>query len=110
MMEAYRTAYVYVRDTFAGTLKETDAGYSFVYDSEYLAGEASTAVSLTLPMQAEEYTSKTLLPFFDGLIPEGWLLNIVTENWKIEPKDRFGLLLVACKDSIGNVRIKEVRE
>jgi len=110
MMEAYRTAYVYVRDTFAGTLKETDAGYSFVYDSEYLAGEASTAVSLTLPMQAEEYTSKTLFPFFDGLIPEGWLLNIVTENWKIEPKDRFGLLLVACKDPIGNVRIKEVRE
>ncbi|MBQ5390357.1 MAG: HipA N-terminal domain-containing protein [Clostridia bacterium] len=109
-MEAYRTAYVYVRDTFAGTLKETDAGYSFVYDSEYLAGEASTAVSLTLPMQAEEYTSKTLFPFFDGLIPEGWLLNIVTENWKIEPKDRFGLLLVACKDPIGNVRIKEVRE
>ena len=110
MMEAYRTAYVYVRDTFAGTLKETDAGYSFVYDSEYFAGEASTAVSLTLPMQAEEYTSKTLFPFFDGLIPEGWLLNIVTENWKIEPKDRFGLLLVACKDPIGNVRIKEVRE
>ena len=110
MMEAYRTAYVYVRDTFAGTLKETDAGYSFVYDSEYLAGEASTAVSLTLPMQAEEYTSKTLFPFFDGLIPEGWLLNIVTENWKIEPKDRFGLLLVACKDPIGNVRSKEVRE
>ena len=110
MMEAYRTAYVYVRDTFAGALKETDAGYSFVYDSEYLAGEASTAVSLTLPMQAEEYTSKTLFPFFDGLIPEGWLLNIVTENWKIEPKDRFGLLLVACKDPIGNVRIKEVRE
>ena len=109
-MEAYRTAYVYVRDTFAGTLKETDAGYSFVYDSEYLAGEVSTAVSLTLPMQAEEYTSKTLFPFFDGLIPEGWLLNIVTENWKIEPKDRFGLLLVACKDPIGNVRIKEVRE
>ena len=109
-MEAYRTAYVYVRDTFAGTLKETDAGYSFVYDSEYLAGEASTAVSLTLPMQAEEYTSKTMFPFFDGLIPEGWLLNIVTENWKIEPKDRFGLLLVACKDPIGNVRIKEVRE
>ena len=110
MMEAYRNAYVYVRDTFAGTLKETDAGYSFVYDSEYLTGETATAVSLTLPMQAEEYTSKTMFPFFDGLIPEGWLLNIVTENWKIEPKDRFGLLLVACKDPIGNVRIKEVRE
>ncbi len=109
-MEAYRTAYVYVRDTFAGTLKETDSGYSFLYDSEYLSNQNATAVSLTLPMQYEEYTSKTLFAFFDGLIPEGWLLDLVSHNWKINRKDRFGLLLVACKDPIGNVRIKEVRE
>ena len=109
-MEAYRTAYVYVRDTFAGILKETDTGYSFRYDRDYLEKVDSTPVSLTLPMQKEEYTSRILFPFFDGLIPEGWLLNIVSENWKISTKDRFGLLLVACKDPIGNVRIKEVRE
>ena len=109
-MEAYRTAYVYVRDTFAGTLKETDSGYSFIYDNNYLANKNSTAVSLTLPMQIEEYTSKTLFSFFDGLIPEGWLLGVVSNNWKIDRKDRFGLLLVACKDPIGNVQIKEVRE
>lgn len=109
-MEAYRTAYVYVRETFAGTLKETDYGYSFLYDSEYLTREDASAVSLTLPMQAEEYTSKTLFAFFDGLIPEGWLLNVVSHNWKIDVRDRFGLLLVACKDPIGNVCIKGVRE
>lgn len=109
-MEAYRTAYVYVRDTFAGTLKETDSGYSFIYDSEYLMNDKSSAVSLTLPMRAEEYTQKTLFSFFDGLIPEGWLLNVVSHNWKINMRDRFGLLLVACKDPIGNVCIKEVRE
>ncbi len=45
-MEAYRTAYVYVRNTFAGTLKETDSGYSFIYDAEYIAKANSTAVSL----------------------------------------------------------------
>ena len=109
-MEAYRTAYVYVRDTFAGTLKETDSGYSFLYDSNYLESENPSAVSLTLPMQKQEYTSKTHFSFFDGLIPEGWLLNIVSHNWKIDRKDRFGLLLVACKDPIGNVRIKEAKE
>ena len=109
-MEAYRTAYVYVRDTFAGVLKETDSGYSFIYDNEYLSSENSTAISLTLPMQKEEYTSKTLFSFFDGLIPEGWLLDIVSNNWKIDRKDRFGLLLVACKDPIGNVCIKEAKE
>ena len=109
-MEAYRTAYVYVRDTFAGTLKETDSGYSFSYDSEYLMQSGASAVTLTLPMRAEEYTSKTLFSFFDGLIPEGWLLNVVSRNWKVDTRDRFGLLLVACKDPIGNVCIKEVRE
>lgn len=109
-MGTYRTAYVYVRNTLAGVLKETDAGYSFVYDKEYISKENPSAVSLTLPIQEEEYTSKTLFSFFDGLIPEGWLLNVVTNNWKIDRNDRFGLLLVACKDPIGNVSIKGAEE
>lgn len=103
--ESYRTAYVYVSNHFAGVLKERDDGYSFLYDEDYLTDEKSTPVSLTLKLQKEEHFSKTLFPFFDGLIPEGWLLNIVTRNWKIDPEDRFGLLLVACKDCIGNVSI-----
>lgn len=106
--ESYRTAYVYAYNQFAGILKETENGYSFVYDSDYLK-ENPFAVSLTLPLQKEEFFSKTLFAFFDGLIPEGWLLDIVTKNWKLDPKDRFGLLLVACKDCIGNVSIRSER-
>ena len=67
-------------------------------------------MSLTLPLRAEAYESNTLFPFFDGLIPEGWLLNVVTHNWKLDRKDRFGLLLVACRDTIGNVTVREVVE
>lgn len=106
-MSAFRTAYVYVRNVFAGLLCETDEGYSFAYDSDYLKIDGASAVSLTLPLSEEIYTSKTLFSFFDGLIPEGWLLDIVTRNWKIDYKDRFGILLVACKDAIGNVSIRE---
>ena len=106
-MEAFRTAYVYVRNVFAGTLAETDYGYSFSYDNNYLKSDSAAAVSLTLPLSYEPYHSRTLFPFFDGLIPEGWLLNIVSRNWKIDTKDRFGLLLVACKDAVGNVSITE---
>lgn len=109
MMDSFRTAYIYVRNTFAGELKETDVGYSFTYDSNYLADDNVSQVSLTLPLQAESYTSNTLFSFFDGLIPEGWLLGIVSRNWKINVTDRFGLLLVACKDSIGNVSVREER-
>ena len=106
-MEGFRTAYVYVRNVFAGTLKETDVGYSFIYDSEYLASGSAASVSLTLTLTDEPYFSHTLFSFFDGLIPEGWLLGVVSRNWKIDPNDRFGLLLIACKDSIGNVSISE---
>ena len=105
-MEVFRTAYIYVRNLFAGTLCETDEGYAFTYDEHYLESENASAVSLTLPLTHEVYTSKILFPFFDGLIPEGWLLGVVSRNWKINQKDRFGLLLSACRDCIGDVYIR----
>ena len=107
-MNMLRQAGVYVRDRFAGLIQETDEGYCFSYDRAYLAEKNASAVSLTLPLQAEPYVSRTLFPFFDGLIPEGWLLNVVSRNWKIDQKDRFGLLMVACHDCIGSVSIREV--
>lgn len=109
-MDAFRKAYVYVRNIFAGVLSETDSGYRFAYDEDYLRSENASPVSLTLPLRDEPYDSGTLFPFFDGLIPEGWLLGVVSRNWKIDTKDRFGLLLVACKDGIGNVSIAEEKK
>ena len=68
--------------------------------------EDAVAVSLTLPLRQEPYETTILFPFFDGLIPEGWLLGVVSRNWKINQKDRFGLLLSACRDCIGDVCIR----
>ena len=107
MDREFRTAFVYVRDSFAGALRETDAGYEFQYDADYLSNPDAPGVSLTLPRQEAAFFSRTLFAFFDGLIPEGWLLNLVAHNWKIDQRDRFGLLLVACKDCIGAVSIRE---
>lgn len=106
MKNIFRTADVYVYNNVAGKLSETDEGYSFSYDETYIKA-SNHPVSLTLPIRKEPYKSKTLFSFFDGLIPEGWLLDIVSRNWKIDLKDRFALLLVACKDPIGNVSIRE---
>lgn len=97
-------------DNLAGTLKETSDGYSFVYDGQYLAGIEVKAVSRTLPISPTEYKSKTLFPFFDGLIPEGWLLEVAERNWKLDRRDRMGLLLACCKDCIGAVSIVEMEK
>lgn len=100
-----RKAQVFYQDQSAGLLSENEEGYSFVYESQYLENSNSKPVSLTLPLQKDAFESKILFPFFDGLIPEGWLLNIALDNWKINPRDRFGLLLSMCRDCIGCISI-----
>jgi serine/threonine-protein kinase HipA len=100
-----RKAKVLFHDEYAGELAETDSGYVFSYDSGYIANGKSSPISKTLPVNAKPYTSKVLFPFFDGLIPEGWLLDIAIDNWKINGRDRFGLLLACCKNTIGAVSI-----
>lgn len=101
-----KQAKIYIYDTLAGVLTEDENGYQFVYDSDYLANEKSEAISLTFPLTDKPYVSNVLHPFFDGLIPEGWLLDIAVENWKINNRDRMSLLLVCCKDCIGAVSVQ----
>lgn len=105
-----KQANVYVGNNLAGVLSEDDLGYEFRYDSDYLKSEGAEAVSLTLPLSAKPYRDKVLFPFFDGLIPEGWLLDIAEQSWKISARDRFSLLLACCKDCIGNVSVIPVNE
>ena len=94
----------------AGILKETDEGYEFSYNEEYLADVASAPVSLTLPLTDKPYQSTVLFPFFDGLIPEGWLLDVALRNTDISELDRFSLLLLCCKDCIGAVSVIPINE
>lgn len=86
---------------------EDEEGYHFTYSQNYLKSENPVAVSLTLPLQEKPFHSDFLFPFFDGLIPEGWLLDIAHKNWKLNPRDRMGLLLATCKDCIGNISVLE---
>ena len=68
------------------------------------------AISLTMPLREEPYKDKVLFPFFDGLIPEGWLLGIAERSWKINQRDRMSLLLACCKDCIGAVSVVPYEE
>ena len=105
-----RRAEIRMQDLRAGTLVETESGYSFSYEQEYLARTQSKAVSATLPLSETEYTSPVLFPFFDGLIPEGWLLDVAADNWKLDRRDRMGLLLTCCMDCIGAVSVHPAGE
>jgi serine/threonine-protein kinase HipA len=100
-----RRAEIRIHDRTAGWLSQDENGYHFFYDAGYLKLADLEPVSLTLPLQKETFSSKMLFPFFDGLIPEGWLLDIAEKNWKLNSRDRMGLLLACCKDCIGAVSV-----
>jgi len=105
-----RTADIYCNGNLAGTLVENDFEYSFQYIPEYIKSENAHPVSLSLPVRSEPYRDKRLFPFFDGLIPEGWLLDIAEQTWKLDPRDRMGLLLACCRDCIGAVSVVQGEE
>ena len=100
-----RIADIQMHDTPAGTLTETEDGYRFRYHQDYLAHPDVRPISLSLPLQTAEFRDKRLFPFFDGLIPEGWLLDIAADTWKLDPRDRMGLLLACCRECIGAVSV-----
>ena len=99
-------ACIYVNDTFCGILTEDEEGFHFAYDGAYLALPDAAPVSPTMPLTNEQYDKEMMFPVFDGLIPEGWLLNIASSSWKIDPRDRMSLLMACCNDCIGNISVK----
>jgi serine/threonine-protein kinase HipA len=101
-----RRAIVSLDGARAGVLEETPTGTRFTYDPAWIARAGAVPVSLTLRVGPEPYESKGLHPFFENLLPEGWLLEIATTKLKIAKDDAFGLLLATCADCIGAVEVR----
>jgi len=88
-----------------GAIEENTGQTVFTYSSDWLAQQNAVPVSLTLPLRKEPYVSDGLHPFFENLLPEGWLLDVTTKTLKISKDDPFGLLLATCRDCVGAVEI-----
>ena len=109
-IQTMRQAEIYRKEILAGILTEDGGEYRFCYDETYLAREDAQPISLTLPLQTEAFVSPVLFPFFDGLIPEGWLLDVALRNTDISILDRMSLLLLCCKECIGSVSVMPINK
>src|ERR1700693_3562064 len=99
---------IYYNDLFAGELRQEPGGRCvFTYDPTYLrAGHPS--VAFTLPRQAAPHICEQgLHPFFDNLVAEGWLRNAQARALKVDPNNRFALLLAFGRDCAGVVGITD---
>lgn len=102
-----RKAIILVHDKRAGVLVEDSIrGYQFIYDDDY-EGEP---VSLTMPLTTKKYSFAKFPSFFEGLLPEGILLEGLLKIGKIDKNDYFSQLISTGNDLVGAVTVKEWKD
>ena len=102
-----RKAIVYVHSDRAGVLTEdSPTEYYFEYDDNY----KGDSVSLTMPTSQRKYSYNSFPPFFDGLLPEGFMLEGLLKNTNINPYDYFSQLLAVGGNLVGAVIVKLLKE
>lgn len=102
-----RKAIVMVHGKRAGVLTEVSPiEYYFEYDDSY-EGEA---VSLTMPLNHKKYGYTSFPPFFEGLLPEGVMLEGLLKIAKIDQKDYFSQLIATGNDLVGAVTVKSMED
>ena len=89
----------------AGILVEIEAGkkYRFSYFEKY----AGPAIALTMPVGEKEFVFDRFPPFFDGLLPEGLLLEGLLKLRKIDKFDYLSQLIAVGNDLVGAVTVQE---
>ncbi|HMQ60150.1 MAG TPA: HipA N-terminal domain-containing protein [Flavilitoribacter sp.] len=96
-----RTAEIFVHDQPAGILKESDDRNIFTFT--YLPDYDGPPVSLTMPIVQNQFTFRGFPPFFEGLLPEGIMLEGMLRRLKIDKNDYFSQLMATGKDLVGAV-------
>ena len=100
-----RKVRVMVHDIAAGILEELPNGkYQFIYYPSY----HGAPVSLTMPLKQSMYEFDKFPPFFEGLLPEGILLDALLRKYKLDKNDYFGQLVKVGNDVVGAVTIQEI--
>lgn len=100
---------VFRNNILAGYItKFSENEYRFAYTEEYLEKENTKPISLTFPLQEEEFTSNHLFPFFYNLLAEGKLKEIQCRELRIDKNDDFSRLLLTTKENtIGSITIEK---
>src|SRR5438105_3667149 len=100
-----RKARVFVNDIAAGILEELSPHqYRFTYDADY----HGAPVSLAMPLEKLSYEFNTFPPFFEGLLPEGIMLEALLRKYKLDKNDYFSQLIKVGQDMVGAVTVEEI--
>jgi len=97
-------AEVFVHNIRAGQLIEIvpKRAYRFEYATDY----HGPPVSLTMPVTIRAFSFEQFPSFFEGVLPEGIMLEGLIRGLKIDRDDYFSQLLATGGDLVGAVTVK----
>ncbi|TBW51300.1 type II toxin-antitoxin system HipA family toxin [Marinobacter halodurans] len=99
-------ANVYLHGELAGTLeRRPDGDVIFQYAPDYLA-LSRPPLSMSLPLREAPFIARGLPGYFSGLVSEGWLKRMQSQQQHIDPDDQFALLVHNGRDLPGAVTIE----
>jgi serine/threonine-protein kinase HipA len=91
----------------AGILEEIEARKKYRF--AYLENYEGPPVSLAMPVDEKEFVFDRFPPFFDGLLPEGLLLEGLLKQRKIDKYDYFSQLMAVGNELVGAVTVQELK-
>ena len=101
-----RKAEIFVNGLLAGELEEHSRGTSYVF--RYVEEYKGLPVSLTMPLSKPEIRFDQFPPFFEGLLPEGVMLDGLLRQQKIDKDDLFSQLVAVGRDLVGAITVEEI--
>ena len=101
-----KKAKVYINGIYVGILSEIKKRTS--YEFNYIDGYDGDAVSLTMPVKKRAFIFDRFPPFFEGLLPEGVLLESLLKRKKIDSDNLFLQLITVGKDMVGDVTVEGI--
>ena len=84
-----------------------DRGVVFLYDPHYLADPNARAISHSLPLQEQEFSSKQCLPFFSGLLPDGEMRRRISEYLHLAESTTLRLLEALGRECAGSLVLQD---
>lgn len=101
-----KKAEILVKNIPAGILEQmSEEKFRFTYYKDY----SGDSVSLTIPVRDEPYEYSQFPPYFDGLLPEGAMLEALLRQLKIDRKDSFSQLCAVGGEMIGAITARELK-
>jgi serine/threonine-protein kinase HipA len=95
---------VYLGTRLVGRVAGEPDQVRFQYTPEWVAREG-VDIARVLPLQSEPLPPGPTRAFFDGLLPEASLREVLARDWGVDPLDTWALLAAIGRESAGAITI-----